>query len=238
MSTNSSKYARIAAGFLVSVAGALALPAFAAPVTVAITVPSGAQEPANLAKDLSAWRTQDKINRVYRLDTKESNPEFQTLVIMEFADEAAHKAWASSEGAKLRAPLVVSEAKVLKQGDSPIHDPSNSAFRINVYTPTVDHTEFQTFIDGYMVPLLEAQCDKGIMWDYAMYMVKDAKGVEKTIWILEYKDDAAYNGRGDVKRAIKADLMARSAVFTKYRTLHPSLREINANFTTKLTPIR
>lgn len=200
------------------------------PVHVLITVPFDEVAPAALARYLAQWTQSGVVADVTRLDREGAEAgELSTLVILDFVDEGSYEAWDAQNASSLANQVTVRRADLYVSGGTHSDDRAGSHYLVHIHgvpdTPE-GQKEYEGFLDGYMVPLLEGQRDADILRGYRLYIERNpGGGMGRSIWAAQYRDRDAYELTGPIKRKIREDLIANDPTFARYREIYKGLRE-------------
>ncbi|MDB5694807.1 MAG: ABC-type phosphate transport system substrate-binding protein [Sphingomonas bacterium] len=215
---------RAAAPLASFIALVTATPALADPANIVITVPAGAQAPADLADKLSAWRQSGEVSDVLWLDAEQrANPGFATFVQVEFPTETDYEAWVRTNQSKLGAVTVVRVDR-LSHGERTPRDSNYSVFKVNEYQPTAPAAATRDFATNYIAPFMESQTNARIMMRHSMYQARQADGKGKTWLVMEYRDPISFRRSEEVKTGLRANLTSSNAGYARLDKVKESLR--------------
>ena len=208
---------------------AAALIAVAAPTSVLIRTQQGAASPAELPQLLSKWRQSGQVANVLlltqgRTEKPDHKTIFDTLVVLEFPNEAAYETWKRDAAPALPSGLLVHRADALVHGELTPRDSNRSVFIVNAYTPTISREKYNEYAQGYLKPLYEAQRATKYMVRYTMYHEHGEVGQAQAFAVLEYRDPVAFEKNTAGKNAIREKLMASTPSYAKYHPIKDTLR--------------
>ena len=195
--------------------GAVALDA--APAHVILTVPP-APAAAALAGQLTAWRQSGAIASAQLLnvvsgarsaETVAPNPALGAVAVVEFADEAALARWTASSEPQRVPGLVATRVDVLSRLEVTPRDSHAAVFLIAEYEIGVPPARYQGYVDGYVVPQLNAWKESGLITGAVMYGTRERAGAPfHAMLVLEHRDAAAFARRDAVKEGSRKELAA------------------------------
>lgn len=182
--------------------------------------------PADLASNLSAWKTSGvltNVNLVKRFGYEEKDGHdagFNELAVLEFASESDYEEWQSTQAAKLGEDVIATRVDVLLHRVSSKNDPDTSIFVVGQYESLVPAREYQDYTDAYIEPNMANQMFSGIMTRYTMYLEREAKVSERprAVLVTEYLNQEEYERKSAVKNAYKQVLLGGT---------HPEWARIN-----------
>ena len=214
---------------LVLALSGFAVAAFAVPANVLIRVPAGTPMPAELPPLLSKWRQSGQVANALLLtqgkpETAAHPATFETLVVLEFPNEAAADRWQSEAAPALSAGLIVRHADALVHGELSPRDSNHSIFIVNTYTPIVSRERYNEFAQGYIKPLYEAMRATKHLVRYTMYHERGEQGQVNALTVLEYRDAHALAAMGTLKTGIREKLTATVPTYVKFDKIKDTLR--------------
>lgn len=177
-----------------------------------ITVPIGASMPANYNERVAALRQVAGVTNVLALQAQ-PGPEpsgFQSLAVVDFADEASLTEWLSAASADT--DWQVRRADVLS------HDASagaaaaatNSFYVVNHYEALVSPAEYKTYSESYVVPNMAHQKSTGAMLAYTMYLEREPEGVKpKAVLVKQYVSPEEHARAEEAKDTYKRDVLMK-----------------------------
>ena len=194
-----------------------AFAAFAAPAHVVISV-SATANPGDLPRQLAAWRQAGAISGAQLLnvvagahsaETVPPNPALGAVAVVEFADEAALTRWQESPAAKLAPGVVATRVNLLSRLDVTPRDSNAAIFLIAEYDITVPPARYQEYVDGYVMPQMNAWKKSGLITSAVMFTARDRAGAPfHAILLLEHRDAATFARRDAVKDESRKQLAA------------------------------
>ncbi len=203
--------------------------ASAVPANVLLRVPVGTSQPAELAPLLSKWRQSGQVANALLLtqgkpETAAHPASFETLVVLEFPNEAAADRWQGEAAPALPAGLIVRRADALVHGELSPRDSNHSIFIVNTYTPIVSRERYNEFAQGYIKPLYEAMRATKHLVRYTMYHERGEQGQVNAITVLEYRDAHALAAVGTLKTGIREKLTATIPTYAQADKIKDTLR--------------
>lgn len=192
------------------------------PVHAIVSLPVGAELPADYVQRVAAWKSSDNVSDALLLqqfDGPEA-PGFSSLTVLEFPGELAYRQWEKNEAGKLAPAMVVSRADVLADVRRPNRDSSKAVFVVSRYESLIGAADYKTYTDDYIVPNMSNQFYSGIMTRYTMFIEQEATPPHqrpKAYLLTEYANDQEFARKEGVKGAYKEVLLAH----------HPEWKRIN-----------
>jgi hypothetical protein len=219
-----------------------AAPAVAAtPTTHAfVTQPAEPWHADALAAEIARWKKDAGVSRVLVLDARvpppgsDEAPGFSTLVLLDFADEAAFARWRATA----RAPegTTVRQADAVVHGEAPDRDLTSATYEVNVYRLTTTSAEYRRFSEGYIVPLMDGQRDHALLAWYTMYVERAPVGEANSVLVKEYRSDATYTAAATFKPLLRARLAAEHPTYPRYHEIKETLRKNVSETVAKVRP--
>lgn len=192
-----------------------ALAAAAAPAHLILCVPS-ATDSAELARKLETWRKGGRITAgqllkvargVTSAETIPSNAALGAVAVLEFADEAALTRWQQSPEAKLAAGMTATRVDLISRLEVAGRDSRTAVFLIAEYEIMVPPARYREYVDGYVVPQMNAWKKAGLITGAFMYTARERAGAPfHAMLLLEHRDAQAFARRDDVKDESRAQL--------------------------------
>jgi hypothetical protein len=213
----------------------------AAPATHAfVSVPAEPGRAGALAAEIATWRKDTGVSRVLVLDARvpapgsDEAPGFSTLVLLDFADDAAFARWRAA--VRLPAGTTVRQADAVVHGEAPDRDLAAATYEVNVYRLTTTPAEYRRFSEGYIVPLMDGQRDHGLLAWYTMYVERAPAGEANSLLVKEYRGDAAYAAAATFKPQLRARLTAEHPTYPRYHEIKETLRKNVSETVAKVRP--
>jgi hypothetical protein len=194
-----------------------------------VTVPREAQPANALADEIASWRRAPGVARVLVLDARapepgsDETPGFSTLVLLDFSDDGALARWRAA--ARVPPGATVRQADAVVRGEARERDPAQATYEVNVYRLTTTPDEYRRFCEGYIVPLMDGQRDRGLLSWYTMYVERAPAGEANSVLVKEYRNDAAYAEAAIFKPALRARLTAEHPTYPRYHEIKGTLRQ-------------
>lgn len=207
----------------------LAVVALAAPAHVLVRVPAGKPPPAELASLLAKWRQSGEVSQILFLtqgkgEKRGAGAKFESLAVLEFADNNACERWQREAAPSLPGGLIVRRADLVLHRELEPHDSSRPFFLVNSYTPTVPAVRYVDFVRGYIKPLYEAMQGTGHLVSYSIFLERGEMGRVDALSVLEYRDSTAFAAMVPLKKGIRASLAATNPVYASYDKTKDGLR--------------
>lgn len=219
-------HSRCRHGLLVAGAAlAFATPALAEQAHVLLTIPAGEKVPADLAPTLSKWRQSGEVADVLWLDANQRDATaFETLVLLDFPDEAGYAAWAAKDAAALQAPVVQHHVTAEIHGETYPRDSNYSVFQVDSFQATRDRGEVEDYAKHYLKPLLEGQRLAKAVLRYTVFDEAQPDGRDKSWLLTEYRDPAAFSRAPALTREIGGKLGQQDPAFARIDQAKATLR--------------
>ena len=175
---------------------------------VILTVPA---DPASggLAPNLAAWRQTGVIVAAQLLnvvpgarsaETVPPNPSLGAVAVVEFADAAAFIGWKASAEPKRVPGLVATPVDVLGRLEVTPRDSHAAVFLVAEYEITAPPGRYQDYVDGYVMPQLDAWKKSGLITSAVMFAAHDRAGAPfHALLLLEHRDPPTFARRDAVK---------------------------------------
>jgi len=197
-----------------------AFAAFAAPAHVILSASTTANA-GELPRQLAAWRQAGAIATAQLLtvvtgarsaETVPPNPTLGAVAIVEFADEAALTRWQQSPTSKLAPGVIATRVDLLSRLDVTPRDSTAAVFLIAEYDITVPPARYQEYVDGYVMPQMNAWKKSGLITCAVMFAARDRAGAPfHAMLLLEHRDAATFARRDAVKDESRKQLAADPA---------------------------
>jgi hypothetical protein len=223
------------AGVLLAVAGAAS-----AATHAFVAVPPESRRADALAAEIAGWKKDAGVSRVLVLDARvpapgsDEEPGFSTLVLLDFADEAAFARWRAA--ARVPEGTTIRQADAVVRGEATDRDPAVATYEVNVYRLTTTPAEYRRFSEGYIVPLMDGQQDHGLLAWYTMYVERAPAGEANSVLVKEYRSDAAYAAAATYKPQLRARLTAEHPTYPRYHEIKETLRKNVSETVAKVRP--
>jgi hypothetical protein len=195
--------------------GALAVSAAPAHIIISVS-PSAA--PGDLPRQLAAWRQAGTISAAQLLnvvlgarsaENVAPNPTLGAIAIVEFADEAALTRWQQSPASKLAPGMVATRVDLLSRLDVTPRDSKAAIFLIAEYDIIVPPARYREYVDGYVMPQMNAWKNSGLITSAIMFAARDRAGAPfHAMLLLEHRDAATFARRDAVKDESRKQLAA------------------------------
>ena len=171
----------------------LAVPAFAQPAHVILSLPDGAALPPDLAPTLSKWRQMGDVADVIWLSSNQrQNAAFDTLVEIDFPSESDYQKWAAKDAPTLHAPIEVHKVNAVVHGETFPRDSNYSTFQVASFDASGGEAQLKEYGNTVLKPVMEGERAKKNVLRYTLYDEPRAGGRTKAWIITEYRDPASF----------------------------------------------
>lgn len=181
-----------------------------------VTIPVGKQAPADLAGQVSAWKSGGHVDSVVLLqkygkqlaETGAKSAGFESLAIVAFPNEEGYTQWNAQAVGQLGPDAIVRRADVLAHDAIDNRDAGKAYYAVNHYESLITPEEYKTYTQAYIVPNMANQKDSGVMTAYTMFLERESSGAKaKAVLVKEYVDEAAFGRSEAIKDAHKKVLL-------------------------------
>ena len=193
------------------------LAAAATPPQVVLTVPPGAAA-GRLAEELHSWNQSGVITgaQLFNLvpgarssETVPPNSALGSVAIIEFSDEAACSRWKKLLAAQEFSGHVATSVDVLSRLEVTPRDSKAAVFLLAEYEIMVPPERYRDYVDGYLMPQLNAWKKSGLITSAVMYATQNRAGAPfHAMLVLEHRDAATFARRDAVKDESRKQLAA------------------------------
>lgn len=200
--------------------------ASSSPPSVMVMLPPSVPAPPELSRQIQRLRAAGLIGEALRFDAvpAQEGHGFSLLLLLQSTSEDAI--------ARLQKPEQWPENARVRRIDSAFRsgDVSEAApqsvFEVNLYRLKGSEQRYKQFVSEYIVPLMAAQIDEGLMRSYVMHIERGAAGDRQAILLKAFIDAPTYqNKMPAAKLAIRTRLASEHPTYSKWHPIKDSVRD-------------